>query len=331
MNIETMKKLLLTIVLIVPGLVALAQQDPHFTMYMFNQQMINPAYAGARNALSLNGLYRKQWVSMDGAPETFNVGVHTPGDVNADFSRAAFGGLIFNDRIGVTNQTGVYFQYAYRVPFDEKGSRFLSMGLQAGFITYTANFSRLNPRDGFPQDGSINQDITNRFLPNVGFGAYLMDARYYLGFSIPHLLQNQYDRNAIINAATNDVARQLRHYFLMGGYVFDLGTSVKMRPHIIAKYVYNPGKDITVPFDADFNLSLIYNDRFLVGASYRLQDAFSAILEMQVTRNLRMGYAYDYTLSELNNYHNGTHEIMIGYDFSQAIKAFATPRFIRYF
>lgn len=330
-----MKKLLIIGLLLLPGLGALAQQSPQFTMYMFNQQMINPGYAGARGALSLSGLYRKQWVGIEGAPETFNVGIHSPGDLNADFSRAAFGGLIFNDRIGIENQTGVYFQYAYRIPLDDANAKILSLGLQTGFINYTANFSELNPRDPFNQDNSINKDIRNSFLPQFGFGAYLMHQNYYVGFSVPHLIQNKYDKEAI---ATNgqEVSRQLRHYFLMGGYVFDLGNNFKLRPQVIGKYVYNEGKNVRSPLSMDYNLSLILMDRFLIGASLRTNivqnnDAFSVMLESQITRSLRMGYAYDYTLSELQDYNNGSHEIMIGYDFNQAIKAFATPRFIRYF
>lgn len=337
-----MKKLLIICLLVLPGITSLAQQDPQFTMYMFNQQMINPAYVGARNALSINGLYRNQWVSMPGAPETFNIGVHTPGDVNADFSRAAFGAVIFNDRISVFNQTGAYFQYAYRIPLDDQNRTIMSFGLQAGFVNFTANLSELNPRDGFTSDLSINQDIRNAFLPQFGFGAYLMSDKYYAGFSIPHLIQNKYDREAV-TTNNQEVARQLRHYFLMGGYVFDLGTNFKLRPQMIAKYVFNSGKNIRSPLSMDYNLSLIVMDRFNIGASFRTNtnalssdltsrsDAVSIILETQVTKNLRMGYAYDYNLSELSAYNDGTHEIMIGYDFSQAIKAFATPRFIRYF
>lgn len=330
-----MKKYLIVFLWLMPGLSTLAQQDPQFTMYMFNQQMINPAYVGARNALSVNGLYRNQWVSMPGAPETFTVGVHTPGDVNADFSRAAFGAVIFNDRISVFSQTGAYFQYAYRIPLDDQNRTIMSFGLQAGFVNFTANLSDLNPRDGFNSDLSINQDIRNAFLPQFGFGAYLMNSKYYAGFSVPHLIQNRYDRDAIVTN-NEDISRQLRHYFLMGGYVFDLGTTLKVRPQVIGKYITNPGRNTGSPLSMDYNVSLIIMDRFLVGTSLRTNiiensDAFSVILESQVTRNLRIGYAYDYTLSELNPYNDGTHEVMIGYDFSEAMKAIATPRFIRYF
>lgn len=309
------------------SLVATAQQDPHFTMYMFNKQMINPAYAGSREALSFNALYRNQWVGMNGHPETVNVGAHGP--INPDDqSRVALGILAFNDKIGVSNTFGLYAQYAYRIPVSDKTK--LSLGLQGGFSTFTGRFSDLHPKDAAPGDPSISEDIKSAFLPNVGFGAYLYHDRYYAGFSIPMLMQNQYDKDAVATGNT-DVARQLRHYFLMGGVVIPVSDFMKVRPNVILKYVYNTGKNITVPFDMDANLSFLFFDRFLVGASYRLDDSFDAMFEMQVTNMLRIGYAYDFTTSELNKYNDGTHEIMIGYDISSSIKAYTTPRFIKYF
>lgn len=304
-----------------------AQQDPHFTMYMFNKQMINPAYAGAREALSISGLYRNQWVGLDGAPKTINAGIHSPVSPDNE-SRVALGLLVFNDQIGVSNTFGLYGQYAYRLPVSEKTK--LSLGIQGGFSTYTGRFSELTARDGISGDGSINEDIISSLLPNLGFGAYLYHDNYYLGFSIPRLMQNKYDPDAIPSNNT-DVARQLRHYFLMGGVVLPLSDDVKIRPNLILKYITNPGKNIAVPFDADFNLSVMFFDRVLLGASYRLEDSFDAIFEVQITNMLRFGYAYDFTVSALDPYNKGTHEIMIGYDISTAIKAYTTPRFIKYF
>lgn len=307
--------------------VATAQQDPHFTMYMFNKQMINPAYAGSRESLSLNALYRNQWVSMEGAPKTINVGAHGPVSPD-DESRVALGILAFNDQIGVSNTFGLYAQYAYRIPMSENTK--LSLGLQGGFSTFTGRWSDLNPRDPHGQDPSIQEDIKSALLPNLGFGAYLYHDRYYVGLSIPHLMQNQYDKDAVASN-NSDVARQLRHYFVMGGVVLPVSDFLKLRPNAILKFINNPGKDIAAPFDADLNLSFLFHDRFLVGASYRLDDSFGGILEMQVTNMLRIGYAYDFTTSDLNRYHDGTHEIMIGYDISNSIKAYTTPRFIKYF
>ena len=314
------KILLLLIVIVGSGWALRAQQEPHFTMFMFNKQMINPAYAGARDALSFTGLYRNQWVNMDGAPVTYDLGVHSPLNNNP---RVSLGGLVYADKISVFDQYGLYGQYAYRFPVSNTST--LSLGLQAG----VENFS-----DPFAGDVVINQNIQSAWLPNFGVGAYLSSDLYYLGMSVPRIIQNQYNRDA--GTGTTNAARQFRHYFLMGGLILPLSNVVKLKPNFMAKYVTNPGRNIETPLSMDYNLSFIFLDRFLLGASYRTNviknhDSFDAIFEMQLTPNMRMGYAYDYTLSELQSYNSGSHEIMLGYDIAKRIKAYTSPRFIKYF
>lgn len=211
----------------------------------------------------------------------------------------------------------------------------LSLGLQAGIDNFSGRLTDLNPRDPFSQDVAINSDIENSWLPNFGTGAYLYHERYYVGFSIPRLIQNQFDPSASAGSG-DEMARQYRHYFLMGGVVVPISKALKLRPNVMAKYLSNPGKDIQTPLSADFNLSLIIYDRFTVGGSFRSNivhnhDSFDAIFEAQLTENLRMGYAFDYSLSELQDFNSGTHELLISYEFGNRIKSFTTPRFVKYF
>lgn len=323
-----MKKLLFILICVLAAGLVHAQQDPHFTMYMFNKQAINPAYAGARETFSANALYRTQWTAFEGNPRTMTVGVHSPvGKVKKDFKRVALGLYAFSDKLGVSSFTGLYGQYAYRLPVSDNTK--LSLALQTGFVFYSAKLSELEP--GQVGDIALLQDIKSAFLPNIGFGSYLYGDNYYVGFSIPHLVQNQYDKDQI-PVAGEAIARQYRHYFGMAGYAFDLSSALKLMPNILVKYVRNPGKEIAIPFDADFNLNAIFYDRLVLGLSYRLDDSFDALIEMQVTKNLGIGYAYDFTTSDLHKFdEGGTHEIMIQYDLGgPKLKTFTTPRFIRY-
>ena len=320
-----MKKYLIIAVGMLLSLGAYAQQDPHFTMYMFNKQVLNPAYVGSKEVTTINALYRNQWVGWgEGKPQTINAGIHSPIDGKTDFKKVALGLFAYNDNIGVSNTLGIYGQYAYRMPLSE--NVILSLGIQAGVANYRNNLTELNPIDG--GDNVLATDIQSSWLPNVGLGAYLYSDKFYVGLSVPRLVQNQLDKDDV--PTTGDmVARQYRHYFGMAGYVFPVSDNVKLKPNIMVKHV---GSDeLGTPFDADFNMTAYFYDRVAIGASYRLADAVSGILELQITKSLRAGYAYDYTLSEIGNFNSGSHEIMIGYDFGEKLKAFTTPRFINYF
>jgi len=194
-------------------------------------------------------------------------------------------------------------------------------------MNYTNNLTQLKP--GQSSDPLLSMDIKNAFLPNFGAGVYYYTNRFYFGGSIPHLIQNKYDKNAV-DLPGQKAAKQYMHSFLMTGYVFDLGYSVKLKPNVLLKYV--SGDNIQVPFDADFNLSIFLFDRFELGGSYRLDDSFDALARFQISKNLSAGYAYDFTVGDLSKYDNGgTHEVVISYQFGKPLQTFTTPRFIKYF
>ncbi|TVR78741.1 MAG: type IX secretion system membrane protein PorP/SprF [Chitinophagaceae bacterium] len=292
------------------------QQDPQYSMYMFNGMSINPAYAGSREKISLTALYRHQWSGMDGAPRTISFNAHSP-LLN---DRIGLGLSVVNDRIGVTNTNHINGAYAYRLPTDIGR---LSFGIQGGFSHYNSRWSDLVLNDA--GDNNFSSNSPNLFLPNFGFGIYLYDHnRYYVGVSAPQLLNNSLNESLSLEG-TNNVARQFKHYFFTAGYVAKLNEFMKFKPSVLLKYVHG------APLQADFNASLLFYDALWVGASYRTGDSFVFMVEYYFGERFRAGYAYDYTITELNNYTSGSHEIMIGYEFSLDKDAYLTPRRISYF
>lgn len=276
-----------------------AQQDAQYTQYMFNSLVLNPAYAGTRDAVSLTALYRHQWTGFDGAPRTFSASIHSPVG-----EKMGLGFFLENDNIGVHNRLSAYGSYAYRIPINDKTQ--LSLGLDAGLLYYTSDWaSAPNPIDpGDPQFSGT----TSRVLPNFGLGAYWYNDRYYVGLSVPHLLSSRLDDPD----ALNYVSKYDMHLFLTGGYVFDISESVKLKPTVLLKSV--PAK---APLEFDANINFLFNDAFWVGVGYHTGSGIAAILQYQFANNLRLGYAYDFNLNNLAPTNSGSHEIMMGWDFAR--------------
>ena len=219
-----------------------AQQDAEYSMYMFNGQYINPAYTGSKEVMDITALYRHQWTSVEGAPKSVSLGIHTP------FKRDQYAaGLSFtNDNIGLANLFSTYVSYAYRVKIGKK-SKF-SAGVQAGFTQYRANLTTADlPDPGLP-DQTYSFD-RNLFLPNFGFGIYFYGKNYYVGASVPHLINNSLNEKLHNAATNNDVARQYKHYLVTAGYVINvIKDKFKLKPSALMKFV-QPSQ-----LDFDFNL-----------------------------------------------------------------------------
>lgn len=285
---------------------ALAQQQIMFTQYMFNGLAINPAYAGSHESLSITALGREQWTGIEGAPSTQTLTIHSP------FHQDKIGvGLLFmHDRIGVTEQSGVYGSYAYRILIDE--DRRFSMGLQAGFSHFNSRFSEISSNDV----AFGNQDV-NTLDPNFGFGLYYNTNRFYVGASVPQLAENIFDKKNKISQINT-----VRHYFLMTGYVFDLNESLKFKPNLLLKAVEG------APLEIDLNANLLIKEVLWVGASWRSFDSVDALLQLQITKNLQFGYAYDFaTSSMMSAINSGSHELMINYRFTSSKNKIVTPRY----
>jgi type IX secretion system PorP/SprF family membrane protein len=312
---------LLGFALLLPAL-GFAQSEPHYTMFMYNKLLYNPAYAGSRDLTSVNADYRDQWTGINGAPKTFNVSVDGPvGSYMSAFRKVALGISINNEQIGVENKTNLMAYYAYRIKFEKS---VLSFGLQAGANLYSANYNQLNPYQ--QNDPNLTHNINNAFLPNFGAGVYWSASNYYAGFSVPNMLEDVYDKKSNVN---NVYSKEIRGYYLNGGYVFPVSEVLKLEPQVMARYAGD--STYSLPFNCDFNLSAIIYDRLLFGVTYRTDNSFEGILHVQATKSINIGYAYDYIASALNGYAGGSHEIVVGFDIIRNDSKYATPRFIKAF
>ncbi len=299
-NLNIYHKIAALISLTLWSLQGFAQQDPQFTQYMYNMSVVNPAYATAdQGILNLGGLYRTQWVGIDGAPKTGTFFAHTPVNDKIEL------GLSFtNDNIGdVVNENNIYADFAYVLPVSLEGK--LSLGLKAGFTFFNANF------DGFIlQSGDVSTDIAfnenvSKTFPNLGIGAFYFTDNYYLGLSAPNMLSTKHleNENGIKSTGVQNV-----HYFITGGYVFDINENLKLKPAFMGKAVKGS------PFALDITANVLINERLEAGLGYRLGDEVSALVNFRITPELRIGYAYDYTTSNLGNFNSGSHEIFILFD-----------------
>jgi type IX secretion system PorP/SprF family membrane protein len=287
-----------------------AQQDPMYTQYMDNLHIINPAYAGSKDLLSLMVVARNQWVSLPGAPETRTLAAHSP----MNGTQMGLGISFLSDHVGPVKQTGMYFDYSYRLYFSNQ--RTLALGLKGGVNFYEANISNLSTND--PNDPVFVYDINRRFLPNVGVGAFFYTNQYYLGLSIPKLIDNAINKNSV---SVQYVSREKMHVFFMAGYVYDVNRIVKFKPAILAKYVMN------TPFSIDLSGTFLFYERLWLGAMYRLGDSFGGLFQLQVTNQIKIGYSYDLPINQLGAYNNGTHEIMISFDFVSKGGKVRSPRY----
>ena len=308
---NSLRKAVLLAILFLSAAQVKAQYEPHFTQYMFNEMFINPAYAGARECISATGLYRKQWVGIDGAPVTETVSIHSPFFDN----KMGIGLAVVNEKIGVTQNTGFNASYAYRMPLS-KGK--LSLGLQIGAVNHYEELSKLTTVQS--GDAQFANNTPKLLLPNAGFGAFYYTQKFYAGLSIPHLILNTVDA-ASIKKVTNKASVKDWHYYITAGYIAKVSDNIKLKPTIMIKEV------VGSPMQFDASLNALFVDVFWVGAAYRTGDAVSAIAGIQITKQLRLGYAYDYTLSKLKKYNTGTHEITLGFDFSFDKSKIANPRF----
>ncbi|WP_439183197.1 PorP/SprF family type IX secretion system membrane protein [Carboxylicivirga taeanensis] len=280
-----------------------AQQEPLYTQYMFNTVSVNPAYAGTRNAMNLLLLSRMQWTGMAGAPRTYDFTMHTP----LNNYKMGLGLSVVSDNHGPVNNYYINVNYAYRVQLSDELT--LSMGIKGGIYNYYVNLSSLNV--GADADNAFMSDVEQRFQPNAGLGLYLYTDKYYIGASVPKLIKTELSGDQSTYGALSDLKQ---HFFLMGGYIFDVNEHLKFKPSLITKMVSGapPSMDVTAQF--------LIKETYWLGATYRVGDAVALIGNIKLSRQLMVGYSYDFTVSELNNYNNGSHEIILSYDFDGFLK-----------
>ncbi|MES2477786.1 MAG: type IX secretion system membrane protein PorP/SprF [Bacteroidota bacterium] len=296
---------------------------PHYSMFMYNKLIYNPGYAGSREATCVNALYRNQWVGINGAPRSFSVSIDGPvGSYMKSFRHVALGLSVSNESAGVIDNTNIMAYYAYRIALKKT---MLSFGLQAGTSMLSARYSELNPYQS--GDNSLTKDVKSKLLPNFGAGVYWRGDKFYLGASIPNLLENTYDKSS--SSAGNQAAKQVRAYYLSGGYVFTLSENFKLEPQALLRYAGNA--NYKIPVSADFNLSAIFYDRLMLGVTYRTDQSIAGIVHLQISKNINAGYSYDYTTKVLNGFNGGSHEVTVGFDFIRDNNKYINPRFIKLF
>lgn len=287
------------------------QQLPQFTQYMYNTISINPAYAGSRESLSVVALHRSQWSGFEGGPQTLTASIHSP--LRND--RIGLGLSFINDQLGFENFSYVYGDFSYSVPTGERSQ--LAFGLKAGVTQFSLDQAFLN--DPSVAGDPFFQNLSNDVSPNFGAGIYWHSYRWYVGLSAPRLLNNNYNNGGLGNEEF--VASERVSYYFTGGLVFDLGQNVKLKPAMLIKAT----NGAQTAYDASMNV--LFYDRLWLGASYRWDDAIGAIADFQVNKSVRIGYAYDFGVSDLRAYTDGSHEIFLLIDLSLRNPKFKSPRY----
>ncbi len=290
---------------------AAAQQDPQYTQYMFNLLALNPAYAGSAERLSLKALSRHQWVGFEGAPTTQTLTAHSPFLVES----LGLGGTVSRDQYGPVTQYGIILDVAYRMFLgnDQK----LAFGIKGGLNLFQGEFASLHPLEA--NDQVFQQDVSTKSDPQFGFGMMWYSDRFYLGLSSPKVLRTDFFETDSLALVSDPGQRP--HYFLTGGYVFDLGTYTKFKPTFMVKAVEG------APLSFDLGANFLLYEKLWLGAMYRHTDAVGALVQYNLTDGLSVGYAYDYPLSPLRNYSGGSHEFMLGLDLGKAPAGIRSPRY----
>jgi type IX secretion system PorP/SprF family membrane protein len=304
-----MKKIILVFILFC-NIAAFAQQDPLFTQYMFNKLLVNPAYAGSKEVLTLDMLNRTQWVNIDGAPETFTLSAHTA----LRNKNIGLGFYISRDAVGPVVDQSFMGTYAYRIYM---GRSSLAFGLQFGLKYFDFNWNAMNVKD--PDYYFDPQDV-RRVSPDANFGIYFQSTRMFLGLSSKQLLQNDYGYAKDKDGKTS-FSKLTQHFYLMGGFATPLNDKVVFRPSMLAKYTPN------APLQLDLNASVLFSNVFWVGVSYRSAKAISFLTEFKIAEKLKLGYSYDLYLNELQPFNYGSHEIRLGFEFPIFESRMKTPRY----
>ena len=304
------KKGLGILALVIITNVSFGQQDPMYTQYFFSTQTINPAYVGTWDALGFMALTRQQWVGWDGAPRTHTFMMQAP--MRND--KVALGLSVISDKIFKTNQFGIWGDYSYKVKMTDVTN--LRMGLKGGFTNYSNNLTQYGIID--PNDQLFQGDLVNKFIPNFGVGLFLFNPMYYVGLSVPKMLNNDITED---NPNNFVVQAERRHYYLEGGMVFNVNEYLKFKPTFITKVTQG------APAQLDLSANVLFLEKFWIGAMFRTKDAVGIIAQFIYRNSLRVGYSFDYSSTRLHNYNSGTHEIMVSYELRTRKELVTSPRY----
>lgn len=310
-----MKRLLFAIPLAFLFIKAEAQQDPHYTQYMYNMNIMNPAYAGSKENLSVGLLYRMQWVDIEDAPKTGTFSVHSPVGKNVGLGLSAI-----TDKIGPVEENNVYADFSYTLNLG--GEHRLAFGVKAGATFHKVGLFSDISQPGYtqhPDDYAFEKDVNNTYL-NVGAGFFYYTQNYYLALSVPNMLEATH-LDVTHSGQQYKFGSETQHYFLTGGYVFQLSQNTKFKPSFMVKSAFE------APTSLDVSANFLFFERFEIGGTYRLEDSFGAMVNFAVTPNIRLGYAYDHIVSDLNFTTPSSHEFMLLFDLNFPKKVSVSPRY----
>lgn len=285
-----------------------SQQDAQYTQYMYNTLQFNPAYAGSRGALSLFGLHRSQWVGMEDAPTTYNFSMHTP----LKNTNLGMGFSILADQIGPVNEQLLSYDISYTLRLQENLK--FSFAIRASAQLMNIQTNRLNPQQ---VNDPLLQNISNDFSPNLGAGFYLRDKKFYAGLSVPFLME----RTRTISNDDVVVRTEIRSFYAMGGYVFDLSPSLKFKPALLSKI------EMGAPLQVDVSANFMWFDMVILGMAYRWDAAVSILTAYQINERWMFGYAYDVETTPLRNHNKGSHELFLRFELFDSEGKIISPRF----
>lgn len=307
-----MKTKFIGLVLVLLSGISYAQQDAQYTQYMYSTTVVNPAYAGTRETLSVFALHRTQWVGLDGAPVTNNFSLNTPIGGNL-----GLGVSIVNDKIGPSDENNIAVDFSYSIDVSERYK--LSFGLKASANLLNVDFSKLHIYN--PGDPRFQDNIDNHFSPNIGTGIYLHSDNTYFGLSAPYLIESKHFDGKANNNASSFIATKKIHYYFIAGHVFDLSPSLQFKPSILTKMVQG------APLQIDLSGNFLINQKFTAGIAYRWDAAFSALVGFQASESWFIGYSYDTDSTKLANYNSGSHEFFLRYELFTKKNRIISPRF----
>ncbi len=290
-----------------------AQQDPQYTQYMYNTQVVNPAYAGSRESLSIGALYRSQWVGLEGAPKTFTLSGHAP----IGFSNVGLGMSIVRDEIGPSTETWANIDFSYTIQTSEQGK--LAFGLKTGASIVDIDYSKLT---AFDPSELPESNIDNKVNFQIGAGVFYYTEKFYAGLSVPNFVEStHFDQASIENTSISALGKDRLHYFFITGYVFDLSENVKFKPALMTKMVTGS------PLQIDGSANFLFYDKFTLGAAYRWSAAWSAMAGFQITDELFLGFGYDRETTDLTKYNDGSFEVFLRFELFKRAERILSPRF----
>ena len=300
--------------MIVAAFSSQAQQDPHYTQYMYNMNVMNPAYAGSKESLSLGLLYRQQWVNVDGAPKTATFSGHSPVGKNV-----GLGLSVISDKIGPVEENNIYADFSYTLNLG--GEHRLAMGIKSGLTLHKVGlYSDIG--NGFVPDGNdvaFSENVNNTYF-NIGSGLFYYTQKYYLAFSVPNMLKSKH-----LDVKANDngyeFGSETQHYFLTGGYVFNVSDNMKFKPSFMLKSAFEVSPSL------DLSANAMFFDKFEIGATYRLDDSFGGMVNYAISPSIRVGYAYDHIVSDLKVTTPASHEFLLLFDLNFSKKTSISPRY----